>query len=125
MALKRIRLELARTKEFPDGAANRGYEFVAPLTADGILDLEGWQAERERCVVRRFWASEGEEHGRLIHRGSRWAFHYDGDDAGEDEPIFKFDRHSFREGEYVSITEHDGEQRTFRVAGVRDIRSGA
>jgi hypothetical protein len=29
--LKRIRLELARSKEFPMGSANHGYEFVAPL----------------------------------------------------------------------------------------------
>jgi hypothetical protein len=28
---------------------------------------------------------------------------------------FGFDRHCFVEGEYVSITEHDGVQRTFRV----------
>ena len=29
--LKRIRLELARSNEFPMGSANHGYEFVAPL----------------------------------------------------------------------------------------------
>jgi hypothetical protein len=28
---KRIRLELARSKEFPEGSATHGYEFVAPL----------------------------------------------------------------------------------------------
>ena len=38
-------------------------------------------------------------------------------DEGE-EPIFRFNRHSFVEGEYVSITEHDGVQRTFRVTEV-------
>jgi len=29
--LKRIRLELARSKEFPDGSTAHGYEFVAPV----------------------------------------------------------------------------------------------
>src|SRR5262245_42505775 len=29
--LKRIRLNLARSKEFPAGSARHGYEFVAPL----------------------------------------------------------------------------------------------
>jgi hypothetical protein len=28
--LKRIRLELARSKELPEGSATHGYEFVAP-----------------------------------------------------------------------------------------------
>ena len=38
----------------------------------------------------------------------RWAFWYDPlGDEGE-EPIFRFDRHRFAEGEYLSITEHDG-----------------
>lgn len=34
--LKRIRLNLARSKEFPSGSTKHGYEFVAPLTAKGI-----------------------------------------------------------------------------------------
>ncbi len=33
--LKRIRLNLARSKEFPSGSDEHGYEFVAPLDADG------------------------------------------------------------------------------------------
>ena len=42
--LKTVRLELARTKEFPDGNARCGYEFIAPLTADGHLDAEAYRA---------------------------------------------------------------------------------
>jgi hypothetical protein len=37
----------------------------------------------------------------------------------EDEPLLKLDRHTLVQGEYVSITEHDGVLRTFRVVGVR------
>ena len=37
----------------------------------------------------------------------------------DDESLFKFDRHIFKEGEYVGITEHDGVTRPFRVAWVR------
>jgi hypothetical protein len=33
--LKRIRLHLARAKEFPSGSASHGYEFVAPLDSKG------------------------------------------------------------------------------------------
>ena len=34
----------------------------------------------------------------------------------DDEPIFRFDSHVFADGEYVTITEHDGEDRVFKVA---------
>lgn len=122
MSLKKIRLELARTHEFPLGTSDRGYEFVAPLDADGHLDRDGWHVHRDHCTVRRFWAGEPDERGRLVHRGGGWYFHYDGMDAGDDEPIFKFDRHTFKTGEYVSVTEHDGEQRPFKVVDVIDAR---
>ncbi|HEX2478408.1 MAG TPA: hypothetical protein VHK45_03955 [Geminicoccaceae bacterium] len=119
MALRKVRLELARTAEFPEGSAQRGYEFVAPLTDNGHLDDAEWRTQHDACTVHRFWAGENDEYGRLVHHGGqRWAFWYDPlGDEGE-EPIFRFDRHSFVEGEYVSITEHDGVQRTFRVTEV-------
>jgi hypothetical protein len=69
--------------------------------------------------VRRFWAGETDETGTLIHtRGRGWAFSYVPDDDSDDEPIFRFDGHVFMPGEYVSITEHDGVQRPFRVTRV-------
>lgn len=121
MALKKIRLELARTPENPEGRADCGYEFTAPLDDSGLLDSTGWHDERGNCTVLRFWHNEDDEHGHLVHhRGGAWAFQYD-DPANvndDEEPIFKFDRHAFVEGEYVSITEHDGVQRPFRVVSV-------
>src|SRR3546814_283991 len=122
MSLKSIRLELARNAEFPVGSGSRGYEFKAPLTAEGVLDVDAWREARGDCIVRRFWEGRPEEAGLLVHtRGKRWMFSYDhpGEDDDHDDPIFRFDRHRFVEGEYVSITEHDGEQRTFRVVRVR------
>lgn len=120
MALHRIRLELARGPEFPEGSSRHGYEFTAPLDGTGHFDAAEWAKHKDDCPVRRFWGGEAEEKGKLIHsRGRNWAFSYvEGDDA-DDEPIFKFDRHLFKAGEYVSITEHDGVQRTFRVVSVR------
>ena len=122
MALKEVRLELARHPEFPEGSRHRGYEFVAPLSADGHLHAQEWEQMPEACVVRRFWAGEDDEHGRLVRVGpDRWVFDYDPEAEEDDEPAFRFDRHSFIPGEYVSITEHDGVQRTFRVAAVREL----
>lgn len=122
MPLKTIQLELARNAEFPEGSALRGYEFRAPLIGNGTLDHEAWRDLKEKCTVRRFWNGEPDENGLLVHtRGQRWMFRYDhpGEDDDHDDPIFRFDRHHFVEGEYVSITEHDGELRTFRVVSVR------
>jgi len=119
MALRHIRLELARDRDFPDGSAERGYEFHAPLMDDGHLDRDEWHDVRDECTVRRFWHNEPDEHGHLVHRGRGWAFHYDDEPAEEDEPLFKLDRHTLVEGEYVSITEHDGVLRTFRVVRLR------
>lgn len=119
MSLKTIRLELAREADHPLGSTDHGYEFKAPLTAEGRIDDSAWRSERQGCSVHRFWRGEDDQFGRLVHRNGRWAFHYDGEEPEDDEPIFRFDRHVFREGEYVSITEHDGAQHTFKVARVR------
>ncbi len=121
MALSIIRLELARDPAYPNGSAEHGYEFVAPLNADGHIDAEAWRAQRQRCRVRRFWEGESDEMGHLVHRrGGTWAFHYDvAGDGDEDEPGWKFDAHAFKEAEYVSLREQDGELRTFQVISVR------
>ncbi|MBM3505239.1 MAG: hypothetical protein FJX65_15360 [Alphaproteobacteria bacterium] len=119
MTLRTVRLELARSREFPDGSPARGYEFVAPLDADGHLDAGEWRREKARCTVRRFWQGEPDERGVLAHVGSGWRFDYDRHRSDDDEPLFKLDRHTIKEGEYLSVTEHDGAQRTFRVVSIR------
>lgn len=121
-AFKRIRLELARSKEFPNGSAGHGYEFVAPLDGNGRIDPALWQKERAHCRVRRFWGDE-EETGRLLHRPggpehARWVFDYDNAAEYDDEAGFRFGAHVFRQGEYVSIADEAGALHTFRVVTV-------
>lgn len=121
LGLKKIRLNLARTKEFPAGSARHGYEFVAPLDADGHIDAEAWRRLRAQCRVRRFWGGEEEEAGHLVHRpGGSWAFKYDIAGADDDESGYRFGAHAFTVGEYVSIKDEDGDLRTFQVATVSD-----
>jgi hypothetical protein len=121
--LRRVRLELARDHEFPNGSSERGYDFIAPLDRQGHIDLAAWKALRERCRVRRFWAHEAEEVGHVLHKQGRvWAFHYDiHGDPSHDEAGFRFDSHALVPGEYVSIKEQDGTLRTFRVMSVREV----
>ena len=120
--LKRIRLNLARSKEFPSGSARHGYEFVAPLGPDGHIDVDLWGQHRDHCRVRRFWAGE-EEVGRLVHRPrgkaeARWVFDYDQSSEDDDEAGYRFGSHAFAPGEYVSIRDEDGELHTFQVISV-------
>ena len=119
MTLTHVRLELARSKEFPDGSAGHGYEFTAPLDKAGHLDAEEWKTAKAKCTVRRFTAGKDAEAGRLVHVGKGWHFDYDAKDRDDDEPLFKLDRHTIKQGEYLSITEHDGVMRTFRIVSVR------
>jgi hypothetical protein len=121
-SFKRIRLNLARSKEHPLGSAQHGYEFVAPLTADGHIDVEAWRKEREHCRVRRFWGDE-EEVGRLVHKPggpehARWVFDYDDTAEEDDEAGYRFGAHAFVPGEYVSIRDEDGDMHTFQVVTV-------
>ena len=123
-SLKRIRLNLARSKQFPSGSQTHGYEFVAPLDTAGHIDPDLWQKYREYCGVRRFWEGEEDEIGRLVHKpgGSehaRWVFDYNPKGNADDEAGYRFGAHKFALGEYVSIRDDDGELHTFQVASVQ------
>jgi hypothetical protein len=122
MTLYLVRLELARTKAFPDGNPLHGYEFVAPLDAQGHLDAEAWRTNKAACTVRGFASGREDEIGRLTHVGQGWHFDYDANDSDDDEPLFKLDRHTIREGEYLSILEHDGVTRPFKIASLVPIQ---
>ena len=122
-SMRRVRLELARDPEHPVGSRAHGYDFIAPLDDDGHIIAEDWKRVRERCRVKRFWAGEADQIGHIVRkRGGSWAFHYDIDgDSASDESGYRFGAHAFKPGEYVSIKEHDGVLRTFKVMSVREL----
>ena len=120
---KRIRLNLARSKEFPQGSTRHGYEFVAPLDDKDHIDVALWKQHRDHCRVRRFWVGEDDEVGQLVHKPGgpehgRWMFDYNPKRADDDESGYRFSAHAFRPGEYVSIRDEDGEMHTYQVASV-------
>jgi hypothetical protein len=124
MTLKKVRLELARDRNHPEGSNRHGYEFVGPLDEEGRLDPVLWKKYRERCRVRRFWQNEDDELGHLVRkRGGQWAFHYDIDGSfDDDEGGYRLGNHKFTVGEYVSIREHEDDvMRTFRVVRVEAL----
>ena len=121
MTLQKVRLELARTPEFPEGNPHCGYEFIAPLDAGGKLDETHWSDSKAQCTVRRFWTDGDDQHGKLVRNHGHWMFSYHPAEHEVQEPIFRLDKHSFRPGDYVSVTEHDGQTYPFQVKTVRPL----
>lgn len=119
MSLMTIRLELGRTREFPEGDSRHGYEFTAPLDRHGHLDAEGWRTAKDRCVVRSFRSGEEQRTGKLRHVGQGWRFDYVPNTTEDDEPLFKLDRHVIAPGLYLTVKEEDGEQRPFKIVSVQ------
>ncbi|HZM08443.1 MAG TPA: hypothetical protein VFC11_08355 [Methylocella sp.] len=120
-AFRRIRLELAREKGHPEGSALIGYTLIAPLDAEGRIDLNLWHEYHDFCRVVRFRPNEADDIGHLVRKpGGAWAFRYDvgGDQADETGYHFSSDR--FAIGDYVSVREDDN-LHTFQVASVEPV----
>ena len=47
--LSKIRLELARTKDYLEGSRDIGYAFTAPSEATGKIDVDEFRAMKARC----------------------------------------------------------------------------
>lgn len=123
VALKRVRLSLARDPVHPQGDRDHGYDFIAPIDDAGHIHAETWKKTRDRCRVKRFAPGDQDEVGHIVHKpGGAWAFHYDiRGNPDSDETGYRLDHHAFKPGEYVSIKEHDGVLRTFIVQAVVDL----
>lgn len=119
---RRIRLELARESGHPEGDRDIGYTMLAPLKADGRLDVEMARAHRDDCKVVRFRPGEDAQEGYLRRRpGGSWAFHYDLPSGEEDDdPGYKFAEHRFALGDYLTVIEDEGAH-TYRVASVQEL----
>ncbi|HUF81543.1 MAG TPA: hypothetical protein VMN03_10440 [Burkholderiales bacterium] len=109
-----IRLELARTPEFPEGSASRAYMLRVPLDAAGVIDEAELLRRPAMATVRRFWPNEADQTGYLVRSRQGWSFSYA---IGEedDEKLFHLEAHPLNVGEYVTLTEPHGERIPFRV----------
>ena len=115
-----VRLELARTPEFPNGSASRAYLVHLPLDRQGMIDEAALRGAPAKATVRRFWPNERDMAGYVIRTKKGWALSYrPGDD--DDESIFHLETHAVRLGEYVTLTEPDGQQLPFRVASLQTL----
>ena len=111
---KLVRLELGRTPEFPAGSASRAYMLRLLLGDDDLIDEAALRQRPKMASVRRFWPNEPDQQGCLVKKGKGWAFSYA---VGEedDERVYHLESHPLRVGEYVTLTEPDGQRLPFRV----------
>lgn len=119
MGWKTIRLELARTQEFPEGSATHAYLLRLPLGSDGLIARDQLRHPDERPAVRRIWPGQNDRVGAVIPVRNGWAFSYHPGEE-DDELVFHLENHPLRLGEYLTITEADGEQLPFRVVDLHD-----
>lgn len=121
----RVRLELARSHEFPEGSPRHGYLVVLPLDARGRIDEATYRGAPELCTLHRFWEGEGDAVGQVVHRGPRrWVFAYHADRA-DDEPVPHLSEHVFRVGEYLAVREADGKEHALRIVSVTPAQVSA
>jgi hypothetical protein len=114
MTWKTIRLELARTREFPEGSAAHAYVLRLPIDDNGFIERSAMKHPAESPIVHRMWPGERDRNGVVISRRAGWAFSYEVGDA-DDEGIFHLEHHPINLGEYLTITEADGERLPFKV----------
>jgi len=109
-----IRLEMARTPEFPEGSASRAYMLRVPLDLRGLIDDAALARRPAMATVRRFWPNEPDQSGYLVRQGNGWAFSSEPGDE-DDENFFHLDSHPLRLGECVMLTERNGQRLPFKV----------
>jgi hypothetical protein len=114
MTWKTIRLELARTPRYPEGSAAHAYVLRLPVDDHGIVEAKPLHDAVEHPTVRRFWPHEPDQTGVVIKQGQKWSFSYRPGDE-DDEAIFHLENHPIKLGEYLTITETNGEKLPFKV----------
>jgi hypothetical protein len=119
MTWKTIRFELARTPRYPEGSAAHAYVLRLPVDQDGMVETRPLKAATEHPTVSRFWPHEPDRTGVVIKTDGKWSFSYRSGEA-DDETIFHLEDHPINIGEYLTITETNGEKLPFKVVNCHD-----
>jgi hypothetical protein len=120
MNWRSIRLELARTTEFPEGSASRAYLLRLPLNEDGLIDAGALGQSPALATVHRFWPNEPDRSGYVVQTPNGWAMSYEPGEE-DDEAVFHLETHPIRIGEYIILTEPDGQRLPFRVTSLKQL----
>jgi hypothetical protein len=120
MTWKSIRLELAKSDNFPRGAPSRVDLFRLPLNADGSIDEDAVRDLPGEATVRRFWPSEPDLAGYVVPAQRGWDLAYDPFQPGAGRGRLESD--ALRLGDCVTLTEPDGARLPFTVASLDPLR---
>lgn len=117
MNWKAIRLELGRTRDFPNGSPSRAYLLRLPLDENGLVDEVALRTSPTEAILRRCWPNEPDMAGYVVPANGGWAF---SQEPGEDDQanIFCHERRPIRIGESLMIVEPDGNTLPFHVASL-------
>lgn len=119
-----ISLRLAPTPQCPKGCDNCGYEIIAPLDRDGLLNADELNGNEHLCTVEHFAPGEARRYGRLVHRlgegrhGGMWAFDYGLSKCCDDEDLYGIEQISFEVDAIVPLRDCHGAFQPFRVTSL-------
>lgn len=116
MSWSTVRLELARSCEFPHGSVSRAYLVRVPLDDSGSIDEREVRACPALATVRRFWSSEADRSGKLVKCECGWCFCFSQADG---QALCRLGGEPMRLGDEITITEPDGSELPFRVASIK------
>lgn len=114
-----IRLELASNKEFPRGSASRAFLLRLPLNDDGSIDTASVERDPAQATVRRYWASEPDQSGRVFQQTGEWILNCLG--ASRVASNFRLGSKVLRLGQPVCIRTPDGSKLPFRVTSISPL----
>jgi len=112
---KRIRLELTRTADFPTGSVSRGYLLRLPLDDTDRIDPLAVADKPHLATVQRYWSSEPDEVGGLVHTEDGWALRCN----GNPDRMLQVGNKPILLGQQLSVTDADGTTHPFTVASIR------
>ncbi len=118
MHWKTIRLELASTREFPDGSVSRAFVLRLPIRADGSIDEAEIQRNPSLATLGRYWASEPDRIGQIVRTSGSLAFSYGREHAADCE----LPTQPISLGGQVLLATSDGRELPFRVVSIRQVR---
>jgi hypothetical protein len=120
MNWKTIRLELARTEEYPQGSPRHVYILHLPLLPDDLIDEPALRQQPDRATAHRYWENERTRSGYVIKTPRSWVLSYErGED--DDEVLFHLETHPLRPGEYLTIIDSEEEHLPMFVASVQEL----
>ena len=114
-AWKNIRLELSRTAGFPFGSVSRAYLLKLPLDDEDRVDRDAVRLEPDRATVRRHWASEPDQRGKIQPADDEFELVCE----GVPKRVLKLDGQAVRLGQQLSIVDDEGRALPFLITSIR------